>query len=372
MLVTALVVGQTQAAECLLDHGADPEMEDMFKATCIMRVVDSGNMAGLKFLWDKVDRHIQDAFSRTILHSAAMNNRVAALQFILDNDASLDVNAQDNDGVVPLHDVVKHGDHMNTAKLLLDHGASPHIQNNKGESPLDVARYYGRKRVLTLFGRGDSFSRLKIPDKISQEMLMGAISRNDSDETTLTYLQHFNGKLRDACNLVELTPGSVPGIQPDNPLDKAIYARKLRCAEFLIQQGANVNGKNRFKETPLHQAAKYGDVKLAKLLIERGARVNVQNGSGSTPIIDAIYAGSLDVAIVLLENGDSWTAKSVDTASKVILVGKACELGSKIAVERLVAAGVSLSTKDKEGLTPRQRALEKNYHEIVAYLDGIP
>jgi hypothetical protein len=45
---------------------------------------------------------------------------------------------------------------------------------------------------------------------------MGAINRNNSDKTTLTYFQHFKGKLRDACNLVELTPGSVPGIQPDN------------------------------------------------------------------------------------------------------------------------------------------------------------
>jgi ankyrin repeat protein len=150
MLVTTLIDGRTQAAERLLNHGADPEMEDEFEATCIMRGVNSGHMVGHRFLWNRVDRHVQDAYSRTIVHSAARNNRVAALQYILGNDDTLDVNAQDNDGVVPLHNVVKNGDHMNTAKLLLDHDASPHIQNNKGESPLDLAQLLRKETNLDL------------------------------------------------------------------------------------------------------------------------------------------------------------------------------------------------------------------------------
>jgi hypothetical protein len=81
---------------------------------------------------------------------------------------------------------------------------------------------------------------------------------------------------------------------------------------------------------------------------------------------------SLDVAIGLLKNGDGKTAKPIDIALMSLLAGRDCDLRSMVAVERLVAAGASLGTKDSKRLTPWQKGQTIGHFEILARLDGTP
>ena len=52
-------------------------------------------------------------------------------------------------------------------------------------------------------------------------------------------------------------------------------------ATILIANGANVNVKNNYGETPLH---KVDNQKVAALLISHGANVNAKNNYGETPL----------------------------------------------------------------------------------------
>lgn len=48
-------------------------------------------------------------------------------------------------------------------------------------------------------------------------------------------------------------------------------------AEILLQHGANVNAKNDYGKTPLHEAAEEGDIDTVELLLRYGADVNTRD-----------------------------------------------------------------------------------------------
>lgn len=60
---------------------------------------------------------------------------------------------------------------------------------------------------------------------------------------------------------------------------------KLSLARKLIERGADVNAKNKYKDTPLHLAIfKQEDDKILRLLLDAGADVDAINDNGHTPL----------------------------------------------------------------------------------------
>jgi ankyrin repeat protein len=53
---------------------------------------------------------------------------------------------------------------------------------------------------------------------------------------------------------------------------------------MLIEQGADINAKNKNSLTPLHAAAMAGDRDTVALLINKGADVNAKSKDGLTPL----------------------------------------------------------------------------------------
>ena len=77
------------------------------------------------------------------------------------------------------------------------------------------------------------------------------------------------------------------------PLHEAARDNRFEIAELLIKHGAEINAKEQDKWTPLHLAAWYGYLDIAKLLINYGADTNAKNKNGKTPLeiarIDIYY-----------------------------------------------------------------------------------
>ena len=74
-------------------------------------------------------------------------------------------------------------------------------------------------------------------------------------------------------------------------------------ALLLIEQGADVDGRDKFGKTSLHCAARVGDLKMAKLLIEHGANVNAQAKNGSHPLDWAVKFEQDEMESLLEECG---------------------------------------------------------------------
>jgi ankyrin repeat protein len=77
----------------------------------------------------------------------------------------------------------------------------------------------------------------------------------------------------------------------------------LAAVEEAIDEGANVNYKDRTGSSPLLVASINGNIKLAKLLIEKGADVNVKDLWNITPLSMALERNDKEMVKFLLSNG---------------------------------------------------------------------
>jgi outer membrane protein assembly factor BamB len=84
----------------------------------------------------------------------------------------------------------------------------------------------------------------------------------------------------------------------------AVKKGEVEKVKTFLEQGVDVNAKNRYGATALSFAADKGQVEVARLLIEKGADVNVKDTFyGSTPIDWAVYNNHPEMVKLLLQNG---------------------------------------------------------------------
>lgn len=115
----------------------------------------------------------------------------------------------------------------------------------------------------------------------------------------------------------------------------------------------------------LHEAAKTGDEDLTRRLLEEGAQVDGRDARGITPLGVAVGFNKLPVVRALLDNGAD--VALIDARGNTAL-HYAAGYGRKDAAEVLLAAGAVATVTNTDGQTPSQVA--KCNHEVfmVEYL----
>jgi len=83
------------------------------------------------------------------------------------------------------------------------------------------------------------------------------------------------------------------------PLVMATYSDQLEVANYLIDQGADINAKDGMGNTALMGVCFKGNNAMIKMLIAQGADVNVQNNKGDTALSFASQYGHATSAKIL-------------------------------------------------------------------------
>jgi ankyrin repeat protein len=147
-------------------------------------------------------------------------------------------------------------------------------------------------------------------------------------------------------------------------LNLAIIHRQADIATFLINQGADVNGRDGFDnhKTPLHYVAHFGTAALAKLLIAKGADVNARESQGRgdwTPLHcvtsnhNPDRKDQLEVAKLLISNGAD--IEAVDGDGNRPLHG-AARCGRLDVAELLMSKGANVEARGWKKQTPLHKA----------------
>lgn len=182
------------------------------------------------------------------------------------------VNAADLWKFTPLHEAASKGKYE-IVKLLLKHGADPLKKNRDGASPLDLVRdpdvadlLRGNSALLDAAKKGNMvrLQRLVTPENIN---CRDALGRNST------------------------------------PLHLAAGYNNYEVAEYLLENGADVNAQDKGGLIPLHNASSYGHVDIAALLIKHNTKVNATDKWGFTPLHEATQKGRTQLCALLLAHG---------------------------------------------------------------------
>ncbi len=185
-------------------------------------------------------------------------------------------------------------------------------------------------------------------------------ARNTDGDTPLTLLS----KIQSYNALIGINKET----QLLNPVEKKEYPS---VAKLLIDNGADVNAKDKHGATSLHWAALKGKYPLSVLLIEKGANVNAgilsedPDLGNTTPLHLAAKKGYVKIVKLLLSKGAEVDSNSKNGQTSLHL---AAFFGHLNTVELLIEKGAEVNIKNNNDQTPLSLALEEKNNSISEFL----
>ncbi len=147
----------------------------------------------------------------------------------------------------------------------------------------------------------------------------------------------------------------------------AIRAGSASAFETALGQGARVNGRDEFKNTPLMIAILFDRAAFISRLIEKGAGVNDAGGAGQTPLILAAQEGQVKTVRLLLERGATlrWKDGSGESAFTRAVYNNRVEV-----MRLLLDRGADPNERNWLGFSPVMVAAEESPDALRFLLDG--
>uniref|UniRef100_A0A1B0DGP9 NAD(+) ADP-ribosyltransferase n=1 Tax=Phlebotomus papatasi TaxID=29031 RepID=A0A1B0DGP9_PHLPP len=206
------------------------------------------------------------------LHNSCSYGHIEVTELLLKHGAN--VNVADLWKFTPLHEAAAKGKYE-IVKLLLKHGADPNKRNRDGATPLDLVRE-GDQDVADLL-RGNA------------ALLDAAKKGNLARLQRLVTPENINCRDSQGRN--------------SSPLHLAAGYNNFEVAEYLLENGADVNAQDKGGLIPLHNASSFGHMDIAALLIKHNTKVNATDKWGFTPLHEAAQKGRTQLCALLLAHG---------------------------------------------------------------------
>jgi len=176
-LIVATRLGQLDSVKCLLEHGANVNLEDSDRKTALHHAASSGQSDVMKELLDnKAEVNARDNTWKTPLHYAADNGHLTAVKTCLSYGA--DVNKVDKSNRTALYKAASNG-HSDVMKELLGNKAEVNATDKHGQTPLHWAAVNGHlNAVIICLSYGADVNKV---DNNNKTALMNAAYCGHSD-----------------------------------------------------------------------------------------------------------------------------------------------------------------------------------------------
>jgi len=275
------------------------------------------------------------------IFKAAECGNIQDIALFIENDT--DINSKDKDEWAPLHFATRYNSSVKILEYIIAQGADVNAKSKDGKTPLDVATTKEKKRILCeAMGLSDVSS-------IFEAAKSGTI------EDIVSYIE--NG-----------TDVNVKDKETDTPLHYAAqYNSSVKILEYLVSQGADINAGNKHGLTPLHYAAGYNrNIEILKFLVFQGGDVNVKDDSNLTPLHYAAgYNNNIEVLEYLISLGADLNAKSDSGWTPLHMAASFDAKTNANVLCYLISQGADVHAENKYGQTPLNIAVKKGKKQVL-------
>ncbi|XP_048739023.2 ankyrin-1-like [Ostrea edulis] len=217
-------------------------------------------------------------------------------------------------GNTPLHMAAIRKQHR-TVKILLDHKAQRHIENDDGMTPYDYAHNNKDEKMMKLLKEHRTEEKAPMPTKCkklpltAREPVPKGIQEKGRtrsfDDASIKDLR----KEQDGLDDLIKDPDANVNIRNANgiyPIHQAVMRDdpivRNQLIQTLVDKGADVNSRAlKSGNTPLHLAVSRGQLGTVKLLLSCRPTFSVPNNAGKTPYAIAEGNGNMEI-LTLLES----------------------------------------------------------------------
>ncbi|CAD0199222.1 unnamed protein product [Chrysodeixis includens] len=397
-LHVACIHGKATIVEYLTEMGAEVNATDLNECTPLHYAASRGHQnALLLLLHSGANINQANIDQNTPLHMAVNNghlNCVKALIYFAEHSRrKIRINCVNESGNTPLHLASKWG-YEGIAKLLIENGAEPSLQNRSNKTAFDYAHnlkilqvlksctpnlyeyiHITSSNVKTLNCKTDSAASLHL-----QKMSMKLNDSNNQVSKAVENLKLIDrilkaisyGDVKLACFYMNINYSAYLEIKdkPDtfkqnsqcHPLCECQVCKETKqCSSDFDINFSDTNGFTAF-----HYAARYGLDEMCKILILNKAKINCVNKKGQTPLHLAALNNKTHVIRLLLESGANINA--IDLAGNTPL-HDVCAMGNIGAAKILMNYNPDLTMLNGGDKTALTLAKEKVHLTIIDLID---
>ncbi len=334
----------------------------------LLKAIEKGNLGKVKQLIELgADLNTKNENQQTALYIAAKNNQFAILKYLIEQGA--DIQAKEKDNLSILHRAVE-SNHLSMARYLIEKGADSFAKNNDKKTPFDRAKNKNYIELVNYF--------------LDEKSLLEAVEKGDLKKIKL---------------LTELKYAYIEtkNIQQQTALYTAVKKNHFSVVKYLVEQGANINAREKDGWSILHRAVETNKLSIVQYLVENGADLHARtNYNKETPLEmakndkkDQEIIAYLENAVLqlqvqrdnrLLENAEKGNLEKVkqllNEGANIHAKNNAQQTALYVAVRGnqfsvmnyLVEQGANINAREKDGWSILHRAVATNNLAIVEYL----
>ena len=317
------------------------QMSDASTLSPLASAVVNGNNALLEQLVkrdpDSLHEPLPDGLS--LLGLAVRHNDPAMVDALL--ALGVDVNAGAYKGTTALH-VAARLERDDMLEMLLDHGADPLLQDDTGKDVIHAAidqkrdrqalvllqqlqdRGYDRQSVQKHRIPVDTYLLSAVQHRLGTviEKLLPLAGHAEAVDSSGRNALWFAARDMNSALVKRLLQAGVPPVQADKlgrtPFLVAVEHGCQACAHLLLPLD-NVNRQTASGNSALMIAAHNGDHQAVRWLIDQGAELEMRNRQGNTAIMEAVNGNAVAVVKILVEANANVSRKNRFGSSAVDL-----------------------------------------------------